>query len=179
MLNVPQTVETSVHSASEVDALLAERDARLAALEAAGGGAVSSIFNLFGPAQGSGALVNSSPPSFTFPGSALTANTKRLPFHIPHKQVQFAAWTLTWTPNSANNVCRLVHFDPGPTNIVEICRINGSSIGTPTTGLCDITVAINALIAAQAQKHIGHQFWGDGVTAWTLYSSHIELVFTA
>ena len=115
------------------------------------------------------------PVLWHFPGAALSASVKRFRFELGWQPVREARFVAIWTSNYPVNVIRVVHMDSGPTNIVQMGRIDGVTSNSPRPGAVDITAAYNALVAARTMKFIGYQVWTDGVVPWTLYDVHLEL----
>ncbi len=111
-----------------------------------------------------------------FPGSALTASTRRFYGDKMHgRQVDMALWLVAWTPNTGGGL-RLVKFDNGPMNIEEIARIEASG-ATPVTGGVDITAALQSILDAGQFKQLGQQTHGNGSSACTVYASWIEIIW--
>lgn len=131
---------------------------------------------LFGPAHAADAVsdVASSPKWI---GSVLSNSTYWLEMSHGLAELAKARFTVFWTPRNTANYVRLVHADNGPSNIVEIARIQSNGLMTPTGQAVDVTAAMNALIAAGVDKHIGFQVGGDGVNQWTMNNVRLEMIF--
>ena len=97
------------------------------------------------------------------------------------KPAASAVWRICWsrTQKSATPiVVRLVSFDNGGGNIVELGRISSANwpagIETSNIGI-DITRAFNGLVNAKVFKNVGWQVEGDGVSPASFYLSRLEL----
>jgi hypothetical protein len=135
------------------------------------------VFNLFGPVQNEGALVQVPSPEWKWPGTALSASTTRMRFDLDYAAVTFARWVVVWVPGAHASQLRLVNTDDGPKNISEMGVIGGRDITTPVAEDCVITDQLNALRGNHVQKHIGFQIKGDGVTPIKLFESRLEINF--
>lgn len=140
---------------------------------------VPSFIQLFGPVQFAGALNTHVGGTFTFPGAALTASTAMLRFDMGLAPVAFAQWVVVWTPINPIAAIRLVHFDDGPQNIVEMARIQGQNSATPLNKRAVVTEQINWLVDGRVKKNIGFQVQDDNVSNWTLFEVCLELHFSA
>ena len=145
------------------------------------GQSIPVTYQLFGPAHEQAALTKAYGPNFgqyapwVFVGSCLTCSTSMFVFNLPMPSAYFARWQLIWTPNNTNTVARLVAFDDGPSNIVEIARIYSDGSMNPVAPAVDITAVFNQLVAAGVKKHIGFQISDDGVNKWTLFESRLDV----
>jgi hypothetical protein len=132
--------------------------------------------NLFGPAQGSGALSATLPSSPAFLGQALTASTKFLMMSHGFPEVLQARFVVVWTPTNLNSKIRLVHFADGPTDMQTIVDIPApDASGQPRASGADVTAALNALVAAKVNRHVGFQGLGGGSV--TINEVRLEVVF--
>ena len=104
-----------------------------------------------------------------FGGAALTSSTNTVYFGSL-RRIQIAHWIVVMTPRGGG--ARLVSFDDGPTNIVELARWDDSRY-TPMVAGAYVTEQLNAIIdSGIGHKHIGLQICG----AAQIYSSVIGIV---
>lgn len=136
---------------------------------------IPATFQLFGPVQYDGAHKSVNGAVWVFPGNALSASTKTFIFSRRLPFVTFARWLLVWTPNASADA-RLVYFDDGPTNIVQVAELHGAS-STPQATAVDITHTWNNLAQAGVTKTFGFQLKDDGI-APVIYESRLEFTFT-
>lgn len=118
-------------------------------------------FDLFGIEQGAQAL-QASFTTPTFPGSALTGNTRLFRFSKPHLRAARAEVLGIWSSVHTGNYLQIISMADGPSDIQEMGRIQGNGSMTPNTALVDITEAFNALVEAGADRHIGFRCGGVG-----------------
>lgn len=163
--------------ADELDALAR----RVAALEDSPGGGAQPVrvvrdeIHLFGPTQGNGAHSQQAPPLWEFPGSALTSSTAKLRCDLPLAgPIVEAVWVLAWFPNSVVTRARICMMDDGPSNIVELARLEGRTSPGPIVSSINVTNALEAVRRAGKAKNIGGQFQGDAPATFVLYESTIE-----
>lgn len=84
---------------------------------------------------------------------------------------------LCWIPRNTNTIVRVINFDNGPTNIVEMGRMNSNGSMTPSCQAMDLTSQFLQLKLNQVGKHIGFQIADDGVNPWTLYEVQLEVTY--
>ena len=124
-----------------------------------------------------GKEVNTYGMTYVFIGDALTPSTKWFPFSQGFPLVESAIWKHTWTPNDVNTYVRLVHMDNGPKNITPIVEIQSNGSVLPVVETVDFTSAMNELIVAKVDKHLGFQVKDDGSSSSSIYESRLEIVF--
>lgn len=117
---------------------------------------------------------------FLWVGHALTPSTSLFNFHLGMPLAERAFWRMDWLPNGGpGSVCtRLVHFDDGPLNITEICRIDGrEGDNNPWNSGMDFTAAYNALVIGRIRKNIGYQLYGalGNIKPTTIYLARLEI----
>lgn len=113
--------------------------------------------------------------AYTWPGNALTASTFMF-YGSRAGNLLYAQWVLVWNPDTAESPTgvRLVSADSGPTNIAALATITEAGTITPIVRAADVTVALQAIIAAGQDKHIGQQTAGNGGNGPKIYKSAIE-----
>lgn len=132
-------------------------------------------YHLFGPAQTTNSQINGITGAPQFVGIALTGSTYPFNFHksIPYADKAFLR--VLWASRNINNYVRLVAFDDGPSNIVEIARVQGNGSMSPNNQGVDFTAAFNTLVTAGIRKNIGFQVGGDGINQWTIQAVRMEI----
>lgn len=130
---------------------------------------------LFGPAQTTNETVTDTAGAPKWIGSVLSGSTHRFQFSKGFLQVESARLLVLWAPRNVANYVRLVSADDGPSNIVEVARIQSNGNMGPTAQAVDVTQVLNNLIAAGVDKQLGFQIGGDGLNAWTLYEVQLEI----
>jgi hypothetical protein len=108
------------------------------------------------------ALTGNGSASYTWQGSALTASTNTVYFHLL-SPARWVRWVLVWNPqgNSTAGV-QIAHMDDGPTHLTPIAEITGSTAATPIVSAVVLTSAWNALVGG-SYKHLGMQTRGSPV----------------
>jgi hypothetical protein len=139
--------------------------------------ALPVTYQLFGPIQADGKEENSYGTTYVFIGDALTASTKWFPFSKGFPLVESAIWKHIWTPNDGKTYVRLVHMDNGPANVTPIVEIQSNGSTSPVVETVDFTSAMNELILARVDKHLGFQVKDDGSSSSSIYESRLEIVF--
>lgn len=134
---------------------------------------IPTCINLFGPAHAADSVTQKS-SAFDWIGTTLSCSTHRFPFSRM-APIDSARMLVLWASRNTANKVRLVACDDGPSNVVEIARINGNGNMGPSGQSCDITQALNDLIAEGCDRQIGFQIAGDGVNQWTLYEVQLEI----
>ena len=117
--------------------------------------------------------------AWAFPGAALTANTDKLyASYLQGRTVLLAKWVIAWNPNTDTNPTgvRLVIFDDGPANIVEIARVERTNYHNPLSDGAYITAQIQAVLDAGIDKNLGMQTYGNGANGALVYSFVIDIV---
>jgi hypothetical protein len=132
-------------------------------------------YQLFGPAQTPQSVVSDIAGAPKWVGLALSGSTHRFHFAGGIAPVDSARLLVVWASRNTANYLRLVACDDGPSNIIEIARIQGNGAMGPSVQAIDITAALNALIAAGVDKQIGFQIGGDGINQWTLHEVQLEI----
>jgi len=122
--------------------------------------------------------------NFQWPGTALTANTFKMYIqHMVGKQIKFAAWRVVWNPSTVNGggttAIRLVNFDDGPSNIVEMARFDSPAGGynSPRVETVNVTTALQNAINGGIEKQFGHQTAGTGSSGCLIYGSWLDVVW--
>lgn len=139
---------------------------------------IQTHHQLFGPVAHYGAIRDHAVGTqWVFPGSALTAATKRFRFSRGLQSVNSAVWLLMWVTPNRSHKARLVYFDDGPSNVVEICEVTGTGEGQPRVNSFDLTGLFNKLVAERIDKNIGWQLKDDGNTAAEVFESRLEIVW--
>lgn len=136
---------------------------------------IPTNINLFGPAQTAQSVVADVAAAPKWVGLALSGSTHRFPFSAGVAPVGSARLLVLWAPRNTTNYVRLVAFDDGPTNIVEIARVQGNGNMGPSVQGIAITDQLNALRANGVDKQLGFQIGGDGVNQWVLYEVQLEI----
>lgn len=136
---------------------------------------IPTNIQLFGPAQTSGSAITDTAASPKWVGMVLSGSTHRTLFSKGVLPVESARMLVLWAPRNTANYVRFVSCDDGPTNIVELARVQGNGNMGPSAQAVDITTALNGLISAGVDKQIGFQIGGDGVNTWTLYEVQLEI----
>lgn len=144
---------------------------------AAKAASIPTVVNLFGPAQTPQSVLNGVTAAPQFVGMALTGSTHWFKFSQNMRPVVDARLLVVWASRNVSNYIRIIHFDNGPANIVEIGRIYGNGSMNPSGQALDFTQNFNNLVTQGIDKHIGFQIGGDGVNQWTLYEVQLELNF--
>ncbi len=139
---------------------------------------VPSNFQLFGPSQTSGAILSQITSSPVWVGAALTGSTHLFHFSKGMATADRAFLRVLWVPRNTNNYVQLVHFDDGPTNIVEMKRLQGNGSMNPANQGILVTDEFNSLVAAGVDKNIGFRIGGDGIIQWTLLEVQLEIDFS-
>ncbi len=139
------------------------------------GPVIVTNIQLFGPAQTTNETVTDTAGTPKWIGSVLSGSTHFFPFSKGVAPVASARLLVLWAPRNVANYVRLVTADNGPTNIVEIARVQSNGNMGPTAQAIDITQVMNNLITAGIDKQIGFQIGGDGINAWTLYEVQLEI----
>lgn len=139
------------------------------------GPVIATNIQLFGPAQTTNETVTDTAAAPKWIGSVLSGSTHRFPFSRGMAPVASARLLVLWAPRNVSNYVRLVSADDGPSNIVELARVQSNGNMGPTAQAVDVTQALNNLIAAGVDKQVGFQIGGDGLNAWTLYEVQLEL----
>lgn len=134
-----------------------------------------SNIQLFGPAQTSQSAIVDTASAPKWVGQVLSGSTHRLHFSKSLPPVESARMLVLWAPRNTANYVRFVSCDDGPSNIVELARVQGNGNMGPTAQAVDITAALNSLTAAGVDKQIGFQIGGDGVNQWVLYEVQLEI----
>ncbi len=117
---------------------------------------------------------------YAFPGAALTASTAKLWFNlISQGSIIAARWVLAWNPKTGASPTgvRLVYFDDGPANIVQIGEITSTNYSTPRVDAVWVTTYLQNLLASRVERNFGHQTFGNGVNGPSIYSSALEIVW--
>jgi hypothetical protein len=126
--------------------------------------------------HGSVPIVGNAGASYGAQGAAFTAQSTFLfGSAIPGASVLFAAWRVAWTPFGFGGI-RLLHFNPGPSDFVEVARFERSA-PFPVADAIVITSTINALLAAGQTRVFTFETRGNGSVGPAIYSSVIELVW--
>lgn len=136
---------------------------------------IPSNIQLFGPAQTASSAIADTASSPKWVGQVLSGSTHRVPFSKGLPLVDSARMLVLWAPRNTANYVRFVSCDDGPSNIVELARVQGNGNMGPSAQAVDITSALNGLIAAGVDKQIGFQVGGDGVNQWVLYEVQLEV----
>jgi len=115
---------------------------------------------------------------YAFTGAALSSSAWLwVPFNMTAK-IENAKISIGWTTNNIGNKIRLVHFDDGPKNIVQIVELVGGGTGKPINSVADITSALRSLQKDQSVfKHIGFQTLKINATVYTLHRVNIEILW--
>lgn len=136
---------------------------------------IPTCINLFGPSQTAGSVITDTAGSPKWIGAVLSGSTHFFPFSSGVAPVERARLVVLWAPRNVANYVQLVSADLGPSNLVEIARVQGNGNMGPSVQAVDITNAFNALVAAGVDKQIGFRIGGDGINQWTLYEVQLEL----
>lgn len=78
--------------------------------------------------------------------------------------------------NSANKI-RLVRYDDGPVNIVEIAVWTSTGLGGVENVTVDVTSELNAIIEAGTTRNLGMQVTKLAATTLSIYKVHLELAW--
>jgi len=116
---------------------------------------------------------------WAFPGKALTASSIPLKWNLMNNvNVVSAKWILVWNPFTAISPTgvRLVKMDDGPTNLVQLARIDGANTITPKVDSVILTNEFVIMASEGITKQIGQQTYGNGVWGGLIYASWIELI---
>lgn len=95
-------------------------------------------------------------------------------------KITYARWVVAWNPNTNTDVktgLLLVTADSGPTNILEVARIEHSNYMNPRVDAVDVTSVLNGMIQGGVWKQIGQQTFGNATTGPLVYSSTIEVIW--
>lgn len=136
---------------------------------------VPTNIQLFGPAQTTNETVTDTAGAPKWIGSVLSGSTHFFPFSKGVAPVASARLLVLWAPRNVANYVRLVSADSGPTNIVELARLQSNGNMGPSAQAIDVTQVMNNLITAGVDKQVGFQIGGDGINAWTLYEVQLEI----
>lgn len=141
-----------------------------------GVGAFQTVYNLVGPNPTGAIMQPSTGGDWLWPGDALSASSAGFFFDVAEfRPVAFARWAIVWTPGAAANGIRLLHADPGPTNIVVMGEQTGNPASTPVSTAVDITDQLNTLIQGRKLKFLQHQVRSNG--SMTVHASRLEIVW--
>lgn len=125
------------------------------------------------------AVTGSIGTSWAFPGYALTASTYRFyAQYLQGRHVLSATWVVAWNPTSGTvpTGVRLVKFDNGPLNIIEITSILMSNTLTPIGSGADVTSQIQTILDDGQFKQLGEQTIGNGTNGCLIYSSVLYII---
>lgn len=141
------------------------------------GYAIPVTYQLFGPAHEKDGITAIHGVTYKAVGACFSCSTVHIPFS---QSLPFAerAWVrVCWVPRNIATTARLIQFDGGPINIVEMGRVYSNGAMTPTCPIIDVTSHFNALVSAGIDKHLGFQMADDGVNNWTLYEVQLDVVY--
>lgn len=130
-------------------------------------------------------LVGTNTQDWQWPGLALTANTSRFSADLlQDAKIVAVRWVLVWNPKMIDSekfsAVRLVNFDNGPTNIVEIAVIKSKvdkNYSTPRVDVIDVTKEFKLLLENRVTKQIGHQTMSTTGTSVWIYGSWLEIIW--
>jgi hypothetical protein len=134
-------------------------------------------YQLFGPAHAADGVTSIHGAIWKAPGSCFTCNTQWFPFEHNVPAPRSVRFLICWIPRNTNTIVRVINFDNGPTNIVEMGRMNSNGSMTPSCQAMDLTSQFLQLKLNQVGKHIGFQIVDDGVNQWTLYEAQLEVTY--
>lgn len=149
----------------------------LASFFSIAGPSIPVTYQLFGPAHDKDGITAVHGGTFKAVGACFSCSTVHFPFSQSLPPVERAWVRVCWVPRNIAAVVRLIQFDGGPINIVEMGRVHGNGSMTPTCPIIDATSHFNALVSAGIDKHIGFQIADDGVNVWTLYEAQLDVVY--
>lgn len=133
-----------------------------------------SIMQLFGPTQVNGCISELPPVDWWFPQSVISASSKQLRCDYRLNYLLMAKWSVVCVPNG--HLVRLVHFDDGPTNVVEIAQLTDQSTSAVTLSAY---VELNGLVMSNKYKHIGYQIKrGLGSVELVIFDCHVCLLYS-
>ena len=134
-------------------------------------------YQLFGPAHAADGVTSIHGGIWKAPGSCFTCNTQWFPFEHVVPSPRSVRFLICWVPRNTTTQVRVINFDNGPTNIVEMGRMNSNGAMGPTCQAMDLTSQFLQLKLNQVGKHIGFQIVDDGVNQWTLYEAQLEVTY--
>lgn len=143
----------------------------------AGQQVIPVTYQLFGPAHAADGVTSNHGWTWKAPGSCFTCSTQWFPFEHNLPTPISVRFMLCWIPRNTNTIVRVINFDNGPTNIVEMGRMNSNGSMTPSCQAMDLTSQFLQLKLNQVGKHIGFQIADDGVNPWTLYEVQLEVTY--
>jgi len=141
------------------------------------GYAIPTTYQLFGPAHEKDGITAVHGATYKAVGACFSCSTVHIPFSQGLPPVERAWLRACWIPRNVAVSIRLIQFDGGPVNIVEMGRVNGNGSMNPTCTIVDATSHFNALVSAGIDKHLGFQIADDGVNVWTLYEVQLDVVY--
>lgn len=117
--------------------------------------------------------------AFGFPGAALTASSFRFRGDKITKRIISASWIIVWNPSTTGGytAVRLIKADDGPSNHIEIARVQHNNYTSPKVDVVDMTYQLNYLIDNKQYKQILQQTAGNGANGPLIYASWIEIVW--
>lgn len=136
---------------------------------------IHQTHHFFGPAQTSQSIINGVTGAPAWVGVALTGSAYPMWFNHEHLEAEKALFRVLWASRNTANYVQLVSCDDGPSNIVELKRLQGNGSMTPANQAIDVTAEYNALVAAGQFKNLGFRIGGDGVNQWSLMAVRLEL----
>jgi hypothetical protein len=118
-------------------------------------------------------------PSWQHPDTANSTSIKPFYFHGVWPSAWWIAWSLYWQPASnGTSKARLVTMDmdgPGYGNWRTLVEFAGPPNRGPMISGVGLTDVFNAMIAERRDQYIGFQMWDDGIVAYTLWESRLEM----
>jgi len=137
---------------------------------------IPTRIELFGARGGDGKQFAAGQTTYAYP-TALTASSWAV-FTSVTAKVTSAIFRVVWTPNAVGCGIRLLKFDDGPANEVQVGEITNSAATSPVSAIVDITADLQSIIdTAVAVKNYGWQFKGDGTVGPMIYSVWIDVVW--
>ena len=117
-----------------------------------------------------------------FVGAALSASTTKYFWQILRNagaNILYANATIVLNPNTTSNTIgvRLISFDDGVQNLVELHRWIYSNYTGPKPDGANITAQLQAMLANDTYKNIGFQTYGDGTNSPIIYMVRLEIIW--
>jgi hypothetical protein len=109
--------------------------------------------------------------------TATTANVTAAVQFVGTARIVYARWRCIMGSNDTGNKARLVHFDDGPANIVQIAEVVSDGTGNPVNSATDVTTTVAALQDGIVDKNLGIQVSCVNGSVFTVYKQAIEYVF--
>lgn len=136
-----------------------------------------TAYQLFGPVDGQGTLIQVFPARWEYAGGANTAKTKEFDFGFNMPQVGYATYRIVWTcPYAAKTRVFYYYYDANGALVMSVLgELTNDGSGYPRSDAIDITAGLEAARVGGKHGYVGFQMYGDGINKCSLFEARIKV----